>query len=224
MAFRRLPETIEAESLALIRHEIGAHGFAPDEFEIVARMVQAAADLEFARTAEFRQDAVQAGLRALRQGRPLVVDVQMVASGLRQDLLAGLGVAVRCAIRDEAVRRRAAESGTTRAALAIEQVTTESPDALVVIGNAPTALIRVVELIREGRIRPPLVIGMPVGFVLAVEAKELLRDANVPAILCRGRKGGSAVAVAAVNQLLKLAVGENGDAQRLGSSEERSRR
>ncbi|WP_447974033.1 precorrin-8X methylmutase [Nitrospira sp. Kam-Ns4a] len=206
MAFRRLPDSIEAESLALIRSEIGVHGFAPDEFEIVTRMVQASADLEFARTTEFRLGAVQAGLQALRQGRPLVVDVQMVAAGLRQDLLAWLGVEVRCVIRDEAVRRQAVEAGTTRAAVAIEQVTVEHPDAVVVIGNAPTALIRVVELIRAGRIRPPLVIGMPVGFVLAAEAKERLCETDVPAILCRGRKGGSAVAVAAVNQLLTLAA------------------
>lgn len=211
MVFRRLPDSIEAESLAIIRNEIGRneigmHGVSPEEFEIVVRMVQASADLEFARATEFRLEAVRAGIEALRHGRSLVVDVQMLVSGLRRDLLTRLGVAVRCAIQDETVRQRAVEAGTTRAAFAIEQVTMASPDALIVIGNAPTALIRVVELIHERQIRPPLVIGMPVGFVLAAESKELLREVKVPAIFCRGRKGGSAVAAAATNQLLKLAV------------------
>ncbi|MGQ0812392.1 MAG: precorrin-8X methylmutase [Nitrospiraceae bacterium] len=200
----RSPESIEAESLNLIRSEVGTHGFTADEFAIVERMVQAAGDLEFARTTEFQQGAVQAGIEALRQGRSLVVDVEMVVSGLRQDLLASLGVSVRCAIRDDDVRRRARELGTTRAAIAIEKVALAAPDAIVAIGNAPTALLSVAELIREHRIRPPLVIGMPVGFVLATESKELLRELNVPAILCRGRKGGSAVTVAVVNALLKI--------------------
>lgn len=207
MGFRRLPDSIEEESQAIIRSEIGAHGYAPDEFDIVVRMVQAAGDLEFARTTEFRLEAVAAGVEALRRGRPLAVDVEMVASGIRQDLLAAVGSPVRCAIRDEEVRRRAVELQTTRASVAIETLCLEAPDALVVVGNAPTALLRVLELIREGRIRPALVIGMPVGFVLATESKALLREVEVPSILCRGRKGGSAVTVAAINRLLTLANG-----------------
>ncbi|MER3425526.1 MAG: precorrin-8X methylmutase [Nitrospiraceae bacterium] len=200
----RSPESIEEESLALIRSEVGPHGFSAEEFAIVERMIQAAGDLEFAPTTEFRRGAVQAGVEALRQGRSLVVDVEMVVSGLRQDLLASLGVSVRCAIRDDDVRQRAGELGTTRAAIAIEKVALAEPDAIVAVGNAPTALLRVVELIREHQIRPPLVIGMPVGFVLAAESKELLRELDVPAIVCRGRKGGSAVTVAALNTLLKV--------------------
>jgi precorrin-8X/cobalt-precorrin-8 methylmutase len=207
MSFRRSPESIEEESRAIIRTELGEHGFTPEEFSIVERMVQASADTEFARTTEFRRNAVQAGIEAFRKGRALAVDVEMVASGLRQDLLSSWGVRVLCAIRDDEVRRRAAELGTTRAAVAIERVTLEAPDAIVAIGNAPTALLRVVELIREGRINPPLVVGMPVGFVLAAESKELLREVEVPAILCRGRKGGSAVTVAAINRLMSLAIG-----------------
>lgn len=207
MGFRRLPDSIAEESRAIIRSEIGAHGYAPDEFGIVERMVQAAGDLEFARTTEFRLEAVAAGVDALRRGCPLVVDVEMVASGIRQDLLAAVGGRVCCAIRDEDVRRCAVELGTTRAAVAIEKVALEAPDAIVAVGNAPTALLRVVELIRGGRIHPALVIGMPVGFVLATESKELLREVEVPAILCRGRKGGSAVTVAAINRLLSLANG-----------------
>ena len=200
----RSPESIEEESLALIRSAVGPHGFSAQEFVIVERMVQAAGDVEFARTTEFRRGAVQAGVEALRQGRTLVVDVEMVVSGLRQDLLASLGISVRCAIRDDEVRQRASELGTTRAAIAIEKVALAEPEAIVAIGNAPTALLRVVELIREHQIRPPLVIGMPVGFVLSAESKELLRELDVPAIVCRGRKGGSAVTVAALNTLLKV--------------------
>lgn len=206
MLSSRSPESIDAESLAMIRAEIGAHAFSPEEFTVVERMVQASADLEFARTTEFQRGALQAGVAALRQSRPIVVDVEMVVAGLRRDLLAVLGVPVRCAIRDEAVLQRATELGLTRAAVAIEQAVMAAPDAIVAIGNAPTALLKIVELVRENRIRPSLVVGMPVGFVLATEAKELLRELDLPAILCRGRKGGSAVTVAALNALLKLAA------------------
>lgn len=203
---QRSPHSIEAESRAIIRAAVGPHRFTAEEFEIVERVIQASADLEFARTMEFRNRAVQAGLEAIRRKLPAVVDVEMVAAGLRQDLLVEAGVETRCAIRDEDVRRRATEQGTSRAAVAIEKLVLEAPSAIVAIGNAPTALLRVVELVRDNRINPALVIGMPVGFVLASEAKDLLRELEVPTIVCRGEKGGSAVTVAALNALLGLAV------------------
>ena len=204
--FRRLPESIESESLSIIRAEVGPHKFSPEEFHIVERMIQASADVDYAEATEFRRGAVQVGVAALQQGVPLVVDVEMVASGLRQDLLAMVGVQVRCAIRDEDIVQRASDFGTTRAAVSIEKALGDTPGAVVAIGNAPTALIRVVELIREQSIQPPLVIGMPVGFVLASEAKDMLRELSIPTLVCCGRKGGSAVTVAAVNALLHLAV------------------
>lgn len=207
--FRRLPESIESESLSIIRSEVGPHEFSPEEFHVVERMVQASADLDYADATEFRLGALQVGVEALQKGVPIVVDVEMVASGLRQDLLAMLGIQVRCAIRDEDILQRASDLGTTRAAVSIDKALSDTPHAVVAIGNAPTALIRVVELIREKSIQPPLVIGMPVGFVLASEAKEMLRELTIPTLVCSGRKGGSAVTVAAVNALLTLAVGKN---------------
>jgi precorrin-8X/cobalt-precorrin-8 methylmutase len=206
MISQRSPESIEAESSAIIRSEVGSHNFAADEFEIVQRMIQATADLEFAHIAEFRNGAVDAARKALLNKPVMVVDVEMVVAGLRQDLLGRLGVSVRCAIRDEDVRRLAAKRGTTRAALAVEKLLLEAPGAVVAVGNAPTALLKVVELLREDRIHPSVIIGMPVGFVLAAEAKELLRELKVPAILCRGRKGGSAVTVAVINRLLTMVI------------------
>jgi len=206
MSLHRTPDSIETESLRLIRSTVGSHNFFPEEFQIVERMIQASADLEYAENTEFRLDALRVGVEALRQGSPLVVDVGMLVSGLRKNLLSKLGVTVRCALHDEGIAEQAVELGTTRSAVAIEKALREKPQAVVAIGNAPTALIRVIELLQEGTIRPALVIGMPVGFVLATESKDLLREANCPSVLCRGRKGGTAVAVSAVNMLLRMAA------------------
>jgi precorrin-8X/cobalt-precorrin-8 methylmutase len=206
MGLRRTPDSIENESLGLIRSAVGAHEFSPEEFQVVERMIQASADLEYAKNTEFRLDALRTGVEAFRQGSSLIVDVGMFASGLRKNLLSKLGVSVRCALHDEGIAEQAVNLETTRSAVAIEKALREKPQAVVAIGNAPTALIRVIELIQEGTVRPALVIGMPVGFVLATESKDMLREANCPSVLCRGRKGGTAVAVSAVNMLLRMAV------------------
>jgi precorrin-8X/cobalt-precorrin-8 methylmutase len=205
--YLREPQSIYAESREVIRTAVGTHHFGADEFEIVLRMIQASADLDFAATTVFTLDALTAGLRALRGGADLVLDVEMVKVGVEHDKFERWGGQIRCCIQDPDVKERAAALGTTRASVGIEKAADRAEGCVVAIGNAPTALFTVVELIASGRLRPALVIGMPVGFVLATESKDALLQLSVPSIVCRGRKGGSAVTVAAVNGLLDLASG-----------------
>lgn len=205
MPYLREPQSIYAESREVIRTAIGKHGFSDDEFEIVLRMIQASADLDYASTTVFTPDALTAGVHALRAGADLVVDVEMVRVGLEQERFAPFGGHIRCAIQDPDVKARAAALSTTRASVGIEKAVRGTTGCIIVIGNAPTALLTVVELICAGQLRPALVIGMPVGFVLAAESKEALLQTKVPCIVCRGRKGGSAVALGAFHGLLDLA-------------------
>lgn len=205
MPYQRTPETIYAESRALIREAVGGHRYRDEEFFIVERMIQASADLDYAETTVFQGDAVRRGVEALRAGADLVVDVEMVRVGIEMEKLAQFGSRVRCCIQDADVKERAAALRTTRAGVGIEKATQSADGCIVAIGNAPTALLTVVELIRAGTLRPALVIGMPVGFVLATESKEALLQETIPSIVCRGRKGGSAVTLAVINGLLALA-------------------
>ena len=121
MGSRRTPDSIENESLGLIRSAVASHDFSPEEFQVVERMIQASADLEYAKNTEFRLDALRAGAEAFRQGSPLIVDVGMFASGLRKNLLSKLGVSVRCALHDEGIAEQAVNLETTRSAVAIEK-------------------------------------------------------------------------------------------------------
>jgi precorrin-8X/cobalt-precorrin-8 methylmutase len=203
--YLREPQSIYAESREVIRTAVGAHHFGADEFEIVLRMIQASADLDYATTTVFTPGAVTAGVHALRAGADLVLDVEMVKVGVEHDKLKRWGSTIRCCIQDPDVKERAAALGTTRASVGIGKAAARADGCVVAIGNAPTALFTVVELIASGQLRPALVIGMPVGFVLAAESKEALLKLSVPSIVCRGRKGGSAVTVAALNGLLDLA-------------------
>jgi len=203
--YLRQPESIYAESREIIRKAIGTHQFSADEFEIVLRMIQASADMDYATSTVFTTGAVTAGIHALRAGLDLVLDVEMVKVGVEHDKLERWGGQIRCCIQDPDVQERAVALGTTRASVGIAKAVDRADGCVVAIGNAPTALFTVVELITEGRLRPALVIGMPVGFVLAAESKEALVKLSVPSIVCRGHKGGSAVTVAAINGLLDLA-------------------
>jgi precorrin-8X/cobalt-precorrin-8 methylmutase len=203
--YLREPQSIYAESREVIRQAIGKHDFSADEFEIVLRVIQASADLDYATTTVFTPDALTAGVHALRAGADLVVDVEMVKVGVEHDKFERWGGQIRCCIQDPDVKERAVSLGTTRASVGIEKATDGADCCVVAIGNAPTALFTIVELIAAGRLRPAFVIGMPVGFVLAAESKEALVKLSVPSIVCRGRKGGSAVTVAALNGLLDLA-------------------
>lgn len=195
------PGQIEARSMAIIDSQVEPHQWPPDAWEVVRRMIHTTADFDWATITLMHPEAIQRGVRALRRGCAIFTDTQMARMGISAWRLAPLGVQVRCLIGQEAVKARAAESGTTRAVAAMDLAVQLDPEALFVVGNAPTALLRLLQHAEAGRVRPALVVGLPVGFVNAAEAKEALAQSELPYITARGPKGGSAVAAAAVNAL-----------------------
>jgi precorrin-8X/cobalt-precorrin-8 methylmutase len=202
----RLPAEILRESFRIIDAEVGAHGFGEREWPIVRRMIHASGDLEIAKAVQFQNGAVQAGIAALRSGTPLVTDVRMVATGINAAALRELGVALHCFIDDADLPAAAAARRVTRSYVAMERAAQRFSEAIFVIGNAPTALFALCEAIRAGTAHPKLVLAMPVGFVDVIESKEQALALGLPTIAVRGRKGGSAMAAAAVNALLILAA------------------
>ena len=185
---------IEAESYRILAERVDLSGFGPVGAAVVARVIHASADLEYAATMVVDEAACEAGVAALAAGAPVLVDVEMVRHGIT-------GVEARCFLPVRA-------TGTTRSAAGMAEAAGAHPDgAVVVIGCAPTALEEVVRLHGAGTFRPALVIGMPVGFVGAAESKDRLRASGVPAVSNIGEKGGSAVAAAALNALVRMARG-----------------
>jgi precorrin-8X/cobalt-precorrin-8 methylmutase len=199
------PDDILVESFRIIDAEIERHTFDAMEWPIVRRMIHASGDLELVRAVYFQRQAARAGVQALQEGVPIVSDVRMVAVGIRQPALAELGIALHCFIDAPDVRHLAQQQGRTRSYCAMQKAVAEVGEAVYVIGNAPTALLALCDSIRQGDVRPRLVVAMPVGFVSVVESKEQALRLDVPVITVRGRKGGSAVATAAINALLLMA-------------------
>jgi precorrin-8X/cobalt-precorrin-8 methylmutase len=200
--------SIEDGSFAIIDREAGPHEFAPAEWQVVRRVIHATADFEFKTLMRFHPDAIPAGIAALRAGCPILVDVKMIAAGLSEERLATYGCAVHSFISDDDVIAAARAANSTRAIEAMRKAHRLGllDRAIVAIGNAPTALLEVVRLVREEAARPALVIGVPVGFVSAVESKEATLDLPLPFIVARGRKGGSSIAVAIIHALLALST------------------
>ncbi len=205
---RVAPMEIERRSFELIEREL-PHPLDPALAPIVKRVIHATADFDYADSLCFTGDAVAAGLSALREGAVIVTDTAMAQAGINKPALARLGGETRCFIADAAVAEAAKARGVTRSAAAVDLAVGIDRPLIFAIGNAPTALVRLVELILEGRIAPQLVIGVPVGFVNVVQSKELILSAPVPAIVARGRKGGSSVAAAICNALLYMAGGRD---------------
>ncbi len=191
---------IEKRSFEIIGSEMKGRGFSDSELPIVMRVIHATADFDFEDTMRFHPKAIEAGVKALESGKNILVDVNMVASGINRQRLKRFGGDIISRISE--VGEDAIKEGKTRAEVAIEEAANEDI-GVVVVGNAPTALYKVMELIDEGRFRPDLVVGVPVGFVNAVESKEALSAKPYPFITAVGRKGGSPVAVAIVNGILR---------------------
>jgi precorrin-8X/cobalt-precorrin-8 methylmutase len=192
---------IYRRSFAIIRAEADLARFSPAEEVVAVRIIHACGLVEAAADIAFSPGAAEAGRAALRQGAPVLCDARMVANGVTRARLPAAN-AVICTLDDPQVPALAARLGTTRTAAAMELWRERLGGAIVAVGNAPTALFRLLELLDAGAPAPALVIGMPVGFVGAAESKDaLFADGRVPAIIVRGRKGGSAMAAAAVNAL-----------------------
>lgn len=195
------PEDIEKRSMEIIAAEMDATGIEPVNIPVVKRVIHTTADFEYARTLAFSPDAVQQARQALHAGVAIVTDTNMAAAGISRPYAQKYGNAVKCWMADERVAQLARERGSTRAEVSMEAAVEEYPDAIFAIGNAPTALIRLCELILLGKAKPSLVVGVPVGFVNVVESKERLLSMDAPYIVAQGRKGGSTVAVAILNAL-----------------------
>lgn len=196
------PNEIEARSMEIIGSEMEPWTGAPEELPVVKRVIHTTADFEFAKNMRFSPDAVKKAREALKCGAPIITDTNMAASGINKAACAKYDISVICRMAEPAVREEAERRGVTRAVVSMERAAEETPCAIFAIGNAPTALKRLCELISEKKCSPALVIGVPVGFVNVVESKEILLATDTPYICAVGRKGGSPVASAIVNALL----------------------
>ena len=196
------PMDIEKRSFEIITELLGSRRLDPENEPVIKRVIHTTADFDFADSLIFSPHAVEQGLRALRAGCDIVTDTQMAKAGISKPALEKLGGRVHCFMSDADVAQEAQKRGLTRAAVSMEWAAALQNPSIFAVGNAPTALLRLRELIDDGRVAPALVIGVPVGFVNVVESKEQILSSSVPHIVARGRKGGSAVAAAICNALL----------------------
>ena len=199
-----LPEQIEQRSFEIIDGELKKRGIVlPKEQEMITkRVIHTTADFEYTDTLTFSKGAVGIARELLKKGAEIVTDTNMALSGINKRSLAGLGGEVHCYMADETVAKLARERGTTRAAVSMEIAAKIQKPVIFAVGNAPTALIQIYEMMQGSDWRPAFVIGVPVGFVNVEAAKELILQTDVPFIINRGRKGGSNVAAAICNALI----------------------
>jgi precorrin-8X/cobalt-precorrin-8 methylmutase len=201
-------QSIEDKSMEIIDNEIVSHPYSEDEWTIVKRIIHSTADFDFARENKvvFHKNAIQSAIDALQKGCNIIVDVNGVIGGFNKDNMKKFGNQVICNISDIAVIEEAKKLNKTRAQTSMRLAAKQMDHGVVAIGNAPTALTEVIQMIREGVTSPALVIGIPVGFVCAVESKDELRTMDTPYITNIGRKGGSPCASAIVNALYKILI------------------
>ena len=200
---RVLPMEIEKRSFEIIESEL-PHPIDPALAPIIKRVIHTSADFDYADTLCFSEDVVAKAHEAIKNGACIVTDTQMAKAGINKKNLAKYGGEVYCFIADEDVAAAAKANGTTRSAACMDKAAALGKPLIFAIGNAPTALVRICELIDEGKLKPELVIGVPVGFVNVVQSKEMIMQRPVPYIVARGRKGGSNVAACIVNALLYM--------------------
>jgi precorrin-8X/cobalt-precorrin-8 methylmutase len=206
----RKGQSIEDESMEIIEREIGPHSYKGHEWKIVRRIIHSTADFDFAgkNGLVFHKDAVNAGLDALKSGKNIIVDVNGIIGLLNKQNLQDFKNQVICDISNPDVVKEATKLNKTRAQTAMRIRASEMNGAVVAIGNAPTALLEAIQMIKENVAKPSLIIGMPVGFVCASESKDELQTLDIPFITNKGRKGGSPCAAAVVNALFKIIRGD----------------
>ena len=196
------PMDIEKRSFEIITELLGDTPMDPENEPVIKRVIHTSADFDYAKNLVFSPGAVKRGIQALKSGCDIVTDTQMAKAGINKAALGKLGGTVHCFMSDEDVAREARERGVTRATVCMERGAALEKPCIFAIGNAPTALISIKELMDAGKLDPALIIGVPVGFVNVVESKELILETQAPHIVARGRKGGSNVAAAICNALL----------------------
>ncbi|MCF0229417.1 MAG: precorrin-8X methylmutase [Parasporobacterium sp.] len=196
------PADIEKRSFEIITEILGDRKLNPENELVIKRVIHTTADFDYADNLVFSDHAVSRGIEALRKGCDIVTDTQMAKAGINKTILEGLNGQVHCFMSDEDVALEAGQRGITRAAVSMEKAARLDRPCIFAVGNAPTALVALKELISNGLVKPELIIGVPVGFVNVVESKELIMECNVPYIVARGRKGGSNVAAAICNAML----------------------
>ena len=196
------PREIEQRSMETITKELNGRTWPEPEFSVIKRCIHTSADFDYADNLCFSPNACQIGIEALKNGADIVTDTKRAMSGINKNKLATLGGQVHCYISDPDVVEEAKARGCTRSTVSMERGARIQKPVIFVIGNAPTALIELDRLIKEGAVKPALIVGVPVGFVNVVESKELIMQAGVPYIVARGRKGGSNIGAAIINALL----------------------
>lgn len=196
------PMEIEENSFKIITEELGDIKIPKENELVVKRIIHTTADFDYAKNLCFSENVCQKVIELLKNGVDIVTDTSMVKAGINKKILAKLGGEVHCFVADEDVAKIALERKVTRSTIAVEKASQLKKPVIYVVGNAPTALIRLDEMIKKGEFIPEIIIGVPVGFVNVVEAKELIMKADVPYIVAKGRKGGSNVAAAIINALM----------------------
>ncbi len=199
-------QSIEDASMQVIENEIGSHNYNEKEWPIVRRVIHSTADFDFARNNSiiFHNDAIENGLNALKTGCSIIVDVNGVVGLINKQRVKEFGNNIICKISDSEIVLQAQKENKTKSQMSMRMASSDIDGGIVVVGNAPTALLEVIQMIKEKAVKPALVIGMPVGFISAAESKEELAKMDVPFITNKGRKGGSPSAAAIVNALYKL--------------------
>ncbi|MDD3218536.1 MAG: precorrin-8X methylmutase [Lachnospiraceae bacterium] len=198
------PMEIEKRSFEIITEELGDTPLIPGTELIVKRCIHTSADFDYAKNLCFSEGVVEKAIAAIKNGACIVTDTQMAKAGINKKNLAKHGGEVYCFMSDEDVAEIAKKQGSTRATASMDKAAGLDKPLIFAIGNAPTALVRLYELIEEGKLKPELIIGVPVGFVNVVQSKELIMETDTPYIVARGRKGGSNIAACICNALLYM--------------------
>lgn len=196
------PMDIEKRSFEIITELLGDRKLEPENELVIKRVIHTTADFDYADNLAFSPGAVAKGIEALKNGCHIVTDTTMALSGINKTVLGKLGGQVHCYIADPDVAEEAKARGITRSTVSMEKAAKLDKPCIFAIGNAPTALIALHDLMAAGKLKPALIIGVPVGFVNVVESKELIMSDDVPYIVGKGRKGGSNVAAAICNAML----------------------
>ena len=208
MSYLKNPMGIEERSFEIIGEEMGTHSFNDEELMIVKRTIRTTADFEYKELVDISKDAIETAKELFKKGATIYTDTNMALNGINKMALSKTNSKVICYVNEEVVHKEAKEKGITRSMAAVEKACSDNVD-IFVFGNAPTALFRLKELIKEGKANPKLIIAVPVGFVGAAESKENMDELSIPYIRVKGRKGGSTVAAAIVNALMYMVVERN---------------